>query len=171
MQPHGTQPRLPPAQPGCNRPLPRWVLTRHRGATCRDISFATKSCRAWKRFAKPRSLAGEEARAEGPGPRLEVPPAAPVGATQKPFPKQMSLQQHRPQKEGACLLQHTTAEELRFPCTAQSRLPLPEAPGAWDGDGAAGTDAARDTPGPRPVPRRPSQGAKGKTPSHYNSSR
>lgn len=116
--------QLAPDHPGC---LP-W----HRGATCRDI-FPTQSCHSRKHFAKPHSPAGGEAGAEWPSPQLQVPPAAPVGAIQKPFPKRTSHQWHWPQTEIDHSLQHMTAEEPRLPCVAQhnpiSRCPMLRVPG------------------------------------------
>lgn len=156
-----------PAPTHCSQPLPHRVLAQHPGATYQDISFAARSRHEWKRFAKPPSPAGGEVRAEGPSPQLKVPPAALAGATQKPFPKWTSHQQHWPQREGACSLQHTMAEEPRG--AAQPHLPKPWVPRMGMVQQAR---ILLGTPrGSIPVPRHPSQGAEGKTPSHYNSSR
>lgn len=149
-----------PSMPGC---LP-W----HHGAMCQAIYCAARSCRTWKCFAKPPSPVGGEARAEGSQPK--VLPVAPVGATQKLFPKQTNCRQHQPRKERARSLQHTAADEPRFPCMAQhspiSRCPkfqLPRTGTAQRAQTLLGMPQS-------PIPFHGAQ-AKGKTPSHYNSSR
>lgn len=102
------------------------ALTAAWGAMCWDISFSARSCRTWKDFAKPPRPTRGEARAEEPGPGLDVPPMAPAGDTQKPFPKRTTRWQHQPHQEGAThskTPQRGSTALLRG--TAQPQLPLP----------------------------------------------
>lgn len=159
-QPHGTQPRLAPTQPSCSRPLPSRVL----------------ALAPWGRVpGQPQSpTAQREKKPEQKGPALS--------SRSLPWhwrvPHRSHFQSGRAAsstglkgKETACS-NTPQPRNCRFPAwhsTAPS--PAAQSPACPDGDGAAGTGAAGDTPGPRPIPRCPSRGAEGKTPSHYNSSR